>query len=145
MKRYLIAATIFGAMATMAIAQTPAPSAAPAAAPVHARVRRQMMRELALTPEQKQQAKTILQNTRQQAQPLAQQLHQNRQALTAAVQAGDSAKIQQLSNTMGSLEGQVLAIRSAGRAQFFALLTPDQKAKAAAFRQKAHEVLGRKG
>ena len=143
MRRYLITATIFGAMATMAIAQTPAP--APAAAPVHARVRRQLMKELALTPEQKQQAKTIMQNTRQQAQPLAQQLHQNRQALSAAVQAGDSAKIQQLSNTMGTLEGQVLAIRSAGRAQFFALLTPDQKAKAAAFQQKAHEVLGRKG
>jgi Spy/CpxP family protein refolding chaperone len=135
MKQYLIAATIFGAMATMAIAQTPTPApVAPAA--VHAR--RQMMKDLALTPTQKQQARTIAQNTRQQAQPLTQQLQQDRQALRTAVQAGDSAQIQQLSATMGGLEGQVLAIRSAGRAQFFAMLTPDQKAKAAAFQPKGH-------
>jgi hypothetical protein len=46
---------------------------------------------------------------------------------------------------MGSLQGQVLAIRSAGMAQFYALLTPDQKTKAADFQQKAREVLGAKG
>ena len=137
MKRYLMAATIFGAMASLALAQTPTPApAAPAQAQV--RVRRQMRKDLGLTPAQKQQAKTILQTTRQQALPLAQQLQQNRQALRAAVQAGDSAQIQQLSATMGGIEGQVLAIRSAGRAQFFAMLTPEQKAKAAAFQPKGH-------
>ena len=113
--------------ASMAIAQTT--PAAPAPARRHAR--REMMQALALTPAQKQQAKSIFQNTRQQVQPLAQQLQQDRQSLKAAIQSNDSAQIQQLSAAMGTLRGQMLGLRSAGRAQFFAMLTPDQKAKAA--------------
>ena len=69
-------------------------------------------------------------------QPLAQQLQQERQSLKAAVQAGDNAQIQQLSTAMGALHGQMLAARSAGMAQFYALLTPDQKAKAAQLEPK---------
>ena len=112
-------------MASVAMAQTTKPHA-----------QRQLLKSLDLTPAQKQQAKTILQSTRQQAQPLAQQLRQGRQSLTAAIHAGDSAQIQQLSTAMGTLHGQVLAVRSAGRAQVYALLTPDQKAKAAALEPK---------
>ena len=139
MKHSFVSLSIIGAMAAvMAFAQTNAP------APAHFRspVARQLMKELNLSATQKQQAKTIFQNTRQQAQPLAQQLKQNRQSLNAAVQSGNSAQIQQISTAMGTLQGQLLAIRSNGRAQFFALLTPDQKSTAAAFQQKAHEVLG---
>jgi len=69
-------------------------------------------------------------------QPLAQQLQQDRQQLKAAVQAGDSAQIQQLTTAMGTLQGQMLGLRSAGRAQFYALLAPEQKAKAAQFEPK---------
>jgi Spy/CpxP family protein refolding chaperone len=142
MKRYLVIFTALGAMAAgMALAQTSAPSPA---AP-KARLTKNLIQALDLSAAQKQQGKTILQNTRQQTQPLAQQLKADRQSLSAAVQSGDSAQIQQLSTAMGTLHGQVLAIRSAGKAQFYALLTPDQKAKAAAFEQKAHEVLGGKG
>lgn len=142
MKRHLVTITMLGAMAAaMAIAQT-----APAAqAPIRAHLRRQLIQSLDLTAAQKQQAKTIFQNTRQQAQPVADQLKQDRQSLKAAIQAGDTAQIQQLSTAMGTLHGQVLGIRSAGMAQFYALLTPDQKTKAAQFEQKAHEVLGGKG
>jgi periplasmic protein CpxP/Spy len=127
--------------AAMAIAQTNAP----APAPLRARVTRHLIQSLNLSATQRQQAKTIFQNTRQQSQPLAQQLKQDRQSLSAAIQAGNTAQIQQLSTSMGTLEGQVLALRSNGKAQFFALLTPDQKAQAAAFEQKAHEVLGGRG
>ena len=142
MKRYLATLIALGALAaSTALAQTPSP--APAA--VRAHVGKRLMQTLDLSADQKQQAKTILQGVRQQAQPLTQQLRQDRQSLTAAIQAGDSAKIQQLSTAVGTLQGQVLAIRSAGRAQFYALLTPDQKAKAEAFEQKAREVLGAKG
>lgn len=133
MKRYLVTLTVLGTMsATMALAQT-----TPAAqAPARANLRRQMIQALDLTAAQKQQARTIFQNTRQQAQPLAQQLRQDRQSLKAAVQAGDTAQIRQLSMAMGTLHGQVLSLRSAGMAQFYALLTPDQKTKAAQFEQK---------
>jgi Spy/CpxP family protein refolding chaperone len=142
MKRSLLSLTVISVMAAaMAIAQTNAP----APAPLRARISRQLMLSLNLSATQKQQTKTIFQNARQQAQPLAQQLKQDRQSMSAAIQAGNTAQIQQLSTTMGTLQGQMLAIRSTGRAQFYALLTPDQKAQAAAFEQKAHEVLGGRG
>jgi len=136
------------AAAVMALAQTTTTTAAPAAsqsAGLRAKVRRQLIKTLDLTDAQKLQAKTILQAARQQAQPLAQQVRQDRQSLSAAVQAGDSAGIQHLAQEVGNLQGQVLAIRSQGRAQFFALLTPDQKAKAVDFEQKLQQVLGAKG
>ena len=123
MKRYLATLTVLGAMAaSMAIAQT------------HSR--KEMLQSLDLTTAQKQQAKSIFQNTHRQVQPLAQQLTQDRQSLRAAIQAGDTGQIQQLSTAMGTLKGQMLGIRSAGMAQFYALLTPDQKAKASQLQPK---------
>jgi Spy/CpxP family protein refolding chaperone len=119
-------------LASTAAAQTPAK-----------KIRKQLLQSLDLTAAQKQQAKTITQNTKQQVQPLAAQIKQNRASLEAAIKAGDSAQIQQLSTSMGSLRGQVLALRSTGRSQFYALLTADQKAKASAFEQKARDVLGK--
>lgn len=148
MKRHLMKLIAIGAMAAgMALAQTttPAPAAAGKAPALKVRVQRRLMKILNLTDAQKQQAKAIQQATKQQAQPLAQQLKQERQSLNGAIQAGDKAQIQQISAAMGQLQGQVLAVRSAGRAQFLALLTPDQKAKAAEFRQKVKQVLGAKG
>jgi Spy/CpxP family protein refolding chaperone len=132
----------------MAVAQTTtttAPAAAGKALALKAKVRRQLTQALDLTGAQKQQAKAILQATRQQAQPLAQPLKQSRQSLSAAIQAGDTAGIQQISTAMGNLQGQVLAIRPAGKAQLYALLTPEQKAKAMEFQQKVQQVLGVKG
>lgn len=138
MKRHLVRLTVLGAMAAaMALAQTagetPAAPAQPSPAPARAHARKEMLQSLNLTAAQRQQAKTIFQNTHQQVQPLVQQLRQDRQSLEAAVQAGDTAQIQQLSAAMGALHGQMLGARSAGMAQFYALLTPDQKAKAAQF------------
>ena len=110
---------------------------------VRAQVRKRLVNALDLTADQKQQAKTIMQGARQTAQPLAQQLKQDREALAEAIQAGDSAKIQQLSTEMGSVRGRVLAIRSDAIPRFYATLTPDQKAKAAEFLQRARQVLGK--
>ena len=145
MKRILIGIAAVGALAAgLTIAQTTAAPQAGAARGkgVRAMVQKRMLKALNLTDTQKQQAKTILQSARQTAQPLAQQLKQDRAALTAAVEAGDSAKIQELSTEMGSLRGNVLGVRSLAMAKFYALLTPDQKTKAEEFRQKAQQVLG---
>jgi Spy/CpxP family protein refolding chaperone len=149
MKRQLTKLMAMGAMAAaMALAQTTATSttAPPAAGKgLKAQIEKRLIKALDLTDAQKQQAKTILQATKQQAQPLAQQAQQDRQALSAAVQAGDTAKIQAISTELGTVQGQLLAVRSQGRAQLFALLTPDQKAKAVAFLEKVQQVLGNKG
>ena len=145
MKRILIGIAAAGVLAAgFAIAQTTATPQAGAAQGngVRALVHKRMLQALNLTDTQKQQAKTIFQSARQTAQPLAQQLKQDRAALTAAVEAGDSAKIQQLSTDMGSLRGNVLGVRSQALSKFYALLTPDQKTKAEEFRQKAQQVLG---
>ena len=104
-----------------------------------------MLRALNLTDAQKEQAKAIRQATREQAKPLADQLKTQRQALQAAVQAGDTTKIQQVALEVGNLQGHVLAVRAAGQAKFLAILTPEQKAKMADFRAKVKEVTGRKG
>jgi Spy/CpxP family protein refolding chaperone len=144
MKRNLTILAAIGAMvAAMAIAQTTTAPAAPAT--IKARLQKKLINALDLTATQKQQAKTILQATRQQVQPLTQQLQQDRQSLSTAIQAGNTAQIQQLSKAMGDLDGQVLALRAAGMAQFYALLTPDQKTKAVDFQQKVQQVLGAKG
>ena len=146
MKRILIGIAAVGALAAgLTIAQTTAAPQAGAARGkgVRAMVQKRMLKALNLTDTQKQQAKTILQSARQTAQPLAQQLKQDRAALTAAVEAGDSAKIQELSTEMGSLRGNVLGVRSQAMAKVYALLTPDQKTKAEEFRQKAQQVLGK--
>jgi Spy/CpxP family protein refolding chaperone len=146
MKRRL---TVIGAIvalgAGMLLAQTTAtaPKGAGRARGVRTLVRKRLVQALDLTPDQQQQAKTIMQGARQTAQPLAQQLKQDRAALTAAIQAGDSAKIQQLSTDMGGLRGRMLAVRSDAMSKLYAILTPDQKAKAAEFRQKARQVFGK--
>ena len=144
MKRNLIRfATMASLAASAALAQSPSASAQPSqpspAKPPFARraaMRRHLMEALNLTDAQKQQAKTIFQGARQSTQPLRQELRQNRQALAVAVKANDTAKIQQLSQTEGNLLGKVIAIRTEANAKFYAILTPEQRAKADQIRQQ---------
>jgi Spy/CpxP family protein refolding chaperone len=51
------------------------------------------------------------------------------QALEAAIKANDTATIQSTANTLGQMETERLAAHSLARAQFYNLLTADQKAK----------------
>lgn len=148
MKLQMIKTAAIVAMAAgIAMAQTTATATTqPGAgkkAGLHAQVKRRLLKALDLTAAQKQQAKAIAQTAKAQAQPLVQQLKVARQALATAVQTGDEVKIQQAALEAGNLQGQVMAIRSVGRAKFFALLTPDQKAKATEFQQKVKQVLGK--
>jgi DNA anti-recombination protein RmuC len=110
-------------VAGMAFAQTPSPAP-------RAKVRQRALQALNLTAAQKQQAKTIFQQTRLTAQPLAQELKQNHQALQAAVKAGNDSETQQLATVRGHILGQVAAIRAQALAKFYGNLTPDQRARA---------------
>jgi protein CpxP len=125
-------ATVAAMAAGMALAQVPA-------APARQAMRGRMMQTLNLSDAQKQQARTFLQQAKQNAQPLMTQLRANRQALAAAVKANDAAQIQSLAAQQGSLQGQLLGIRSEARAKVYALLTPEQKAKADEMREKVRE------
>jgi len=127
--------------AGMALAQTPAAPAQPRAGRMMARqaVRGRMLQALNLTDAQKQQTKALMQQARQNAQPLMTQVRANRQALAGAVKANDVAQIHSLAAQQGDLQGQLLGVRSEARAKVYALLTPEQKAKADEMRQKVRE------
>jgi Spy/CpxP family protein refolding chaperone len=71
----------------------------------------------------------------QSGQPIRQQLRQTRQSLRAAVQANDTAQIQQLAATEGSQVGQLAAIRGTAMAKVYQVLTPDQQQKMATLQQ----------
>jgi Spy/CpxP family protein refolding chaperone len=90
---------------------------------------------LNLTPAQQTQAKSIFDGARQSAQPIRQQLRQTRQSLRAAIQANNTAQIQQLAQTEGSQFGQLAAIRGNAMAQVYQILTPDQQQKMAQLQQ----------
>jgi Spy/CpxP family protein refolding chaperone len=84
---------------------------------------------LSLTPAQAEQATTFFT-----AEATA---HQNsrasertaHQAMEAAIKANDTATIQSTATTLGQMEGEMLAARGLARAQFYAILTADQKTK----------------
>jgi Spy/CpxP family protein refolding chaperone len=90
---------------------------------------------LNLTPAQQAQEKSIFQGARQSGQPVRQQLRQTRQSLRTAVQANDTAQIQQLAQTEGGELGQLAAIRSTAMAKVHQILTPEQQQKLAALQQ----------
>jgi Spy/CpxP family protein refolding chaperone len=85
---------------------------------------------LNLTPAQEAQAKAELQAARQSAQPIRGQLKQVRLAMSQAVRANDTAKIDQLSAQEANLKGQISALRHQAFARLYTTLTPEQKAKA---------------
>ncbi len=51
------------------------------------------------------------------------------QAMEAAIKANDTATIQSTAATLGQMSGEMIAAHALARAQFYALLTADQKTK----------------
>jgi periplasmic protein CpxP/Spy len=135
MKRTLLtvgAAAVMAAGLVFSQTVSPAPTD-PGTAPHHQMRHNRMARmaqQLNLTDAQKEQAKAIFAEARQASQPVRDQLKQNREALSAAVKAGNTQQIQQLSATQGSLMGQLTAIRTEAMAKFYAGLSAGQRSKA---------------
>jgi Spy/CpxP family protein refolding chaperone len=111
-------------------------------APRHAQHRGPMGPRMAaalnLTDAQKAQTTTIFQQARQTAKPVRQQLMATRQSLRAAVQAGNTTQIQQLSTTEGTELGRLAAIHSSAFAQVYKTLTPEQQQKLATIQAARH-------
>lgn len=97
-----------------------------------------MAAALNLTDVQQTQMKSIFQEARQSSQPIRQQLRQTRQSLQAAVKAGDTNQIQQLSAAEGTQMGQLAAIRASAHAKMFKMLTPDQQQKLSTLQASMH-------
>ncbi len=77
--------------------------------------------------------------------PIRQQMKANRQKLQTLSESGnfDEAQVQTIANQQGSLSAQMIVAKEKVKAQMLAILTPEQKAKAAEmkaqFKQKREE------
>jgi Spy/CpxP family protein refolding chaperone len=120
----------FSALAVLGAASLLAqPKFGPRAGQREGRQMRMMSAVLNLSDAQKTQIKSIFQESRDAAKPVRQDLMATRQSLAAAVKAGDTATIQQLSATVGNDLGQLGSIHSSAMAKVYKTLTPDQQQK----------------
>jgi Spy/CpxP family protein refolding chaperone len=84
---------------------------------------------LSLSPAQEEQATTFFTaeaTARQNSRASERTAHQ---ALEAAIKGNDTATIQSTATALGQIEGEVLAAHALAQAQFYAILTADQKTK----------------
>ncbi len=88
-----------------------------------------------MTPAQKDQARTAIDEARRSAMPIRQELMNTSRDLKAAVRSDNEAEIQRLSTTEGQEIGQLPAIRSSAAAKVYNTLRPDQRTKADALQQ----------
>jgi periplasmic protein CpxP/Spy len=88
-----------------------------------------LTRQLNLTPDQQNQARSIFADARKQAQSLAPKLRGERQAMSAAIKSDNLTQIDQIARQDAPLNSQARAIHAKAMAKFYATLTPDQKAK----------------
>ena len=138
MKASLALAAVLGLM-PLAQAQSPHTPPSPAAMAQHEVERYTTL--LSLTPTQVEQATTLFTTeatARQSSHDTGRAAHQ---ALEAAIKANDTAAIQSTATSLGQMEGEHLAAHSLARAQFYAILTADQKAKYAEL-EEGHRMGG---
>ncbi len=112
----------------MAQAQTP-PHTPPSPAAMAQREVQRYTTLLSLTPAQVEQATTYFTaeaTARQNSWASEKTAHQ---AMEAAIKANDTATIQSTATTLGQMAGEMMAAHATARAQFYAILTADQKTK----------------
>jgi Spy/CpxP family protein refolding chaperone len=125
MKRNLQMLCVALAVSAAAVAQGPGTPPDPAAM-IANRVN-MLAAQLTLTDAQKASATTIFTNALTASESIRTSLQTNRTSLEAAVQKNDTASIDQLAITFGTLQGQLTAINSKADAAFYAILTATQK------------------
>lgn len=94
---------------------------------------------LDVTSEQRQQIRTIMQSHRQEFQALAERRRAAQQALQAAMTADplDEAAIRSASAALAEVQADAAVLRAKVHREVFAVLTPEQQAKAKALREEA--------
>jgi Spy/CpxP family protein refolding chaperone len=84
---------------------------------------------LTLTPAQVEQATTIFTTDATARQTSRASERAAHQAIEAAIKSNDTATIQSTATTMGQMTGEAMAAHALAQAQFYAILTADQKTK----------------
>jgi protein CpxP len=104
-----------------------------------------MLRGLDLTDDQKAKVKTIMETTKTTVQPLMESLKENHKKMEDLTANGafDETQVQALATEQGNLMAKLVVERERAKSQVFAILTDEQKAKAAQmkeeFKQKMQE------
>jgi Spy/CpxP family protein refolding chaperone len=104
-----------------------------------------LTKQLSLTPQQQQQATTIFTEAANNGKALHDQMRTAHQNLQTAIQKNDTASIDQLSNNIAGMSGQMMAAHAKAEAAFFQTLTPEQQTKMNAMKQNHHWHGGRHG
>ena len=106
-----------------------------------------MFRGLDLTDEQKAQMKAIREANKAQISPLFEAMRANRQKMDEATANGnfDEAAVTAIANEQALIMAKMTVERERVKSQMFALLTADQKAKAAEMKAKFAERKGERG
>ena len=99
------------------------------------------LRGLDLTDDQKAKVKAIMETSKTNVEPLMQQMRDNHKSLEALTANGafDQAKVEAAANEQAGIMAKLIVEREKAKSQVFAILTDDQKAKAAAMRAKFEE------
>lgn len=88
-----------------------------------------LTQNLGLSAEQQNKVHTIMAESRLSMQGPQQKMQTLQASLTDAIKAGDEAKIDQITQEMGSVHQQNAALHAKTMAKIYATLTPDQKMK----------------
>ena len=90
-----------------------------------------MTKQLNLTEAQQTQIKSIMADSRTRMKPLMQQLHQNQQAQNANINGTfDEAQARAFAGKQAQVMTDLMVERQRTKSQIYAVLTPDQRAKA---------------
>ena len=84
---------------------------------------------LSLNANQVEQATTIFTTEATARQNSRSSEHAAHQAMEAAIKSNDTATIQSTATTLGQMQGEAMAAHALAQAQFYAILTADQKTK----------------
>lgn len=96
--------------------------------------------QLGLTDQQKTQIKAIFEGHKADVQGFAARMQPARQALNAAIRGGaDEATVRAKAADIAAVQADMAVLRAKVHAQVFAVLTPDQQAKAAQLQQQAQQ------
>jgi len=98
---------------------------------------------LELTDAQKEQAKAIFVGARQSAQPIVTQLRQGHESMYNAVTTNNQDEIRAIGGRQGALAGQLATVYGNAFAQFYAILTPEQQAKAGRLHDRMRAAMSR--
>jgi protein CpxP len=99
-------------------------------------------RGLDLTDAQKEQMKAISQASREGTKSLRDQMKANRQQMAQATANGfNEAQVQAIAQQQSALHAQMIVERERVRSQMFAILTPEQQAKAAEMKEQRKQKM----